>query len=61
MKFGRDGVDSLLNKLWALYNIFHNGLIPKSLINVWASLGIIMFSLGSKSLRDILRSGVYEA
>ena len=48
VKFGTDYVDSLLNTLWALYNIFHNGLIYKSLNNSWASLGIVIFSHGTK-------------
>ena len=33
---------------WALYNIFRNGLIHKSLNNIWASLGMVRFSCGSK-------------
>ena len=36
VKFGTDFVDSMLNIPQALYNIFHNGLIRKSLNNIWA-------------------------
>ena len=50
MKSGTDWVDSLLDTLQALYmyNIFHNSLIHKLLNNIWASLGMIIFSCGSK-------------
>ena len=43
MKLGTDWVDSLLNTLRALYNIFHNGNMHKSLNNIWASLGMVIF------------------
>ena len=48
VKFGTYWADSLLNPHQALYNIFHNGLIHKSLNNIWTSLGTVMFSYGSK-------------
>ena len=45
VKFDTDWVDALLNTLRALYNIFHNGLIHKSLNHIWASLGMVMFQV----------------
>ena len=53
--FGIDQVDSLFNTLRALYSIFHNGLIHKSFNNIWASLGMVMFSRGSKYMRHNFR------
>ena len=48
VKFGKNWIESLFNTLRALYNIFHNGLIHKSLNNIWDSLGMVIFSCGSK-------------
>ena len=47
-KFVTDWVDSLLNTLRASCNISHNGLIHNALNNIWALLGMVMFSCGSK-------------
>ena len=44
VKFGTGWVDSFLNTLRDSYNIFPNGLIHKSLNNIWTSLGMGMFA-----------------
>ena len=62
VKFGTGWVDSLLNTLRALYNLFHHGLMHKSWNNSWASVGIVMFSCGSiinEKHLPILKCGVY--
>ena len=47
LTFGTDQVDSLLNTPRTFNNVFHIGLIHKSLNNMWASLGMVMYSCGS--------------